>query len=185
MYRVLLLTIFLLFSCSSVTEDDPIEIIEVDYGEYMFPMSCVWDDGIPDGINESGTVVFCYKHNVRSEIIDADFFVVSLEYPEHADERVRICGENLNLYSGHSLYDSLLPALTNDTYGCVNAFDRIKNDEFDWFWHDEERVLEFLWSPEENPPLNMYLIIEPPEFGTSLYVEGYASTGAIYLKKDP
>ena len=182
MYRVLLLTIFLLFSCSSVTEDS---LPEIDYGDYMFSMSCIWDDGTPDNINESGTVIYCYKHNITSEIIEADFFALSLEYPEHADERVRICGENLNLYSGHSLYDSLLPVLTNDTYGCVNAFDRIKNDEFDWFWHDEERVLEFIWRPEENPPLNMYLVAEPPEFGTPLYIEGYASTGVIYLKKDP
>jgi len=77
-----------------VTEES---LPEIDYGDYMFSMSCIWDDGTPDDINESGTVIYCYKHDITSEIIEADFFSLSIQYPNNADERIKICGENLNL----------------------------------------------------------------------------------------
>ena len=179
MYRLLVL-IFLLSACS-LTEEDPTQI---DYGEYMFPMSCLWDDGNPNSSNDSGTIVYCYAHDITSEIIEADFFSLSVQYPENADERVKVCGENLNLYSGHSLYDSILPIITNNQFGCINAFDRIKNDEFDWFWYNKERILEFQWRPENNLPLEMYLVVEEPEYGQDTYINGYSSKAVIYLKKE-
>ena len=180
MYRLLIL-VLLLSSCSPAPiEDEPPQI---NYGDYMFPMFCIWDDGSPDGINITGTVVYCANHNISSEIIDADFFSLSIQYPESADERVKVCGENLNLYSGYSLYDNILPIITNEQIGCVDIFDRIKNDEFDWFWHEEERVLEFKWRPENNLPLDMYLVIEEPEYGMSTYSNGYSSESIVYLLK--
>ena len=151
----------------------------------MFPMTCIWGDGSPDESNTTGTIVYCFAHDISSEIIEADFFSLSVQYPEDEDERVSVCGKNLYLYSGHSLYDSVLPIITNDQFGCIKAFDRIKNDEFDWFWYETERVLEFKWRPENNPPLDMYLVIEEPEYGLDTYSNGYSSDSAIYLSKEP
>ena len=133
MYRLLIL-IFLLSSCSltPVEEEPP----QINYGEYMFPMTCIWGDGSPDESNITGTIVWCFAHDISSEIIEADFFSLSVQYPEDEDERISVCGKNLYLYSGHSLYDSVLPIITNDQFGCIKAFDRIKNDEFDWFWYE-------------------------------------------------
>jgi hypothetical protein len=128
--RFLLLIPILLLSCTLQSDE---ELTEVDYGQQMFEMRCF---------------------NISSEIIEADFFSLAVQYPENLEERVRICGENMNLYSGHDLYDNLLPALTDGKYGCINAFDEVKNNEFDWYWHEEERVLEFNWVPEQSPPLD-------------------------------
>jgi hypothetical protein len=178
--RFLLLIPILLLSCTLQSDE---ELTEVDYGQQMFEMRCAWDDGTNDPI--VGTVVYCYSFNISSEIIEADFFSLAVQYPENLEERVRICGENMNLYSGHDLYDNLLPALTDGKYGCINAFDEVKNNEFEWYWHEEERVLEFNWVPEQSPPLDMFLVIDEPIYGVSPYTDGYSSQAAIYLKKDP
>lgn len=183
MYRVLISLLPLLISCSSVSENLPSP--EIDYGDHMFQMDCIWDNGFSNDIDDLGTVVYCYGFSISSEIIEADFFSLAVQYPENLEERVRVCGENMHLYSGHDLYDGLLSALTNNQYGCINAFDGTKNDEFDWYWFDEERILEFNWRPEDKDSLDMFLVIEEPKYGTYLYLNGYASTAAIYLKKNP
>ena len=53
-----------------------------------------------------------------------------------------------------------------------------------WFWYNEERVLEFKWKPENNPSLDMYLVVEEPEYGQDTYINGYSSKAVIYLKKE-
>ena len=181
MYRVLLALTFFLFSCSVLPEESP--PVEVDYGAHMFELQCTWPSlEVPPAPTDS--IFYCWANDVFSDIIDATHVSLKLQIPEHQDERVRICGENLFLYSGHSLYDNLLPSLTNQTYACVNAYDQIKNNEFDWYWHDEERTLEFNWRPEHNPPVDMFLIIDEPIYGLPTYINGYSSRGVIYLKKD-
>ena len=181
-YKLLLIVSLLLPSCISTQETPP---VEVDYGERMFELQCTWPslDQKEEPAPEN-SIFYCWAEDVSSDIIDATFFSLALQLPEHLDERVRICGEDLFLYSGHSLYDNLLPSLTNQTYACLNAFDEIKNNEFDWYWHEEERVLEFNWVPEQNPPLDMYLVIDEPVYGLPAYTNGYSSKAVIYLKKD-
>ena len=181
-YKLLLIVSLLLPSCISTQETPP---VEVDYGERMFELQCTWPSlGQKGEPAPENSIFYCWAEDVSSDIIDATFFSLALQLPEHSDERVRICGEDLFLYSGHSLYDNLLPSLTNQTYACLNAFDEIKNNEFDWYWHEEERVLEFNWVPEQNPPLDMYLVIDEPVYGLSVYTNGYSSKAVIYLKKD-
>ena len=180
--RLLILLSLLLSSCVSTQQEAPVEI---DYGERMFELDCSWPSmNWEEGADPLNNIFYCWAEEVSSDIIDATFFSLALQLPEHLDERVRICGEDLFLYSGHSLYDNLLPSLTNQSYACLNAFDEIKNNEFDWYWHEEERVLEFNWVPEQNPPLDMYLVIDEPVYGLPAYTNGYSSKAVIYLKKD-
>ena len=185
MYRVLFTLTFFLFSCSDLPEDPELPV-EISYGDHMFELQCTWPSLGQTEVQapSEGSVFYCWANDVFSDIIDATHVSLALQYPEHQDERVRICGENLFLYSGHSLYDNLLPSLTNQTYACVNAYDQIKNNEFDWYWYDEERTLEFNWRPEHNPPVDMFLIIDEPIYGLPTYINGYSSRGVIYLKKD-
>ncbi len=183
MYRVLFTLTFFLFSCSDLPED-PEPPVEVSYGDRMFDLQCTWPSlNFEEGTATSDSVFYCWAEDVSSDIIDATYVSLALQIPEHLDERIRICGENLYLYSGHSLYDNLLPSLTNQTYACVNAYDQIKNNEFDWYWHEEERMLEFNWRPEQNPPVDMFLVIDEPAYGLPAYINGYSSKGVIYLKK--
>ena len=183
MYRVLFTLTLFLFSCS-VLPEDPEPAVNDGYGDYMFDMSCLWGTGYPDSQNTLGIVVYCFGRDISSEIVVADYFSLSVEYPNGADERVRVCGENVALYSGHSLYDNLLPALTDNRNGCVNVFDPVKNNEFDWFWYEEERLLEFRWRPETNPAVDMYLVIDEPEYGGLPTMSNrYNSNSGVYLKK--
>ena len=48
----------------------------------------------------------------------------------------------------------------------------------------KERGLEFKWKPENNPSLDMYLVVEEPEYGQDTYINGYSSKAVIYLKKE-
>ena len=183
MYRVFFTLIFFLFSCTVVSED-PEPVADTDYGDYMFDMSCLWGTGYPDSENTLGIVVYCFARNISSEIVVADYFSLSVEYPNGEEGRVRVCGENVALYSGHAMYDNLLPALTNNRNGCINVFDAVKNNEFDWYWYEEERLLVFSWRPESNPPLDMFLVIDSPEYGGLPTMSNrYNSNSGVYLKK--
>lgn len=185
MYRVLFILTFFLFSCSNLPED-PEPPVEVSYGERMFDMQCTWPSlNFEEGTATSDGVFYCWAEDISSEIIDAMYFSLALLLPGHQDERVRACGENLFLYSGHSLYDHLFSSLTNQTYACIDAYDQIKNDELDWHWHDEERTLEFNWRPEQNSPVDMFLVIDEPIYGLPNYTNGYSSKGVVYLKRNP
>ena len=183
MYRVLFTLTFFLFSCSDLPED-PEPPVEVSYGDRMFDLQCTWPSlNFEEGTATSDSVFYCWAEDVSSDIIDATYVSLALQIPEHLDERIRICGENLYLYSGHSLYDNLLPSLTNQTYACVNAYDQIKNNEFDWSWPEKERMLEFIWRPEKTPPVDMFLVIDEPAYGLPAYINDYSTKGVIYLKK--
>ena len=94
---------------------------------------------------------------------------------------------NPNAWHSKTLKEKMINVLNQSFIAkdfCLNAFDEIKNNEFDWYWHEEERVLEFNWVPEQNPPLDMYLVIDEPVYGLPVYTNGYSSKAVIYLKKD-
>ena len=89
-----------------------------------------------------------------------------------------ICGRNIELNTGHPIHDTMIPAMTEYTYSCINSYERSLGDEFDWIWEEDTNTLQLIWRPEDDLDKVLTLFVperidSPRVLGSVYYKTGY------------
>tara|TARA_R110002020_G_scaffold394715_1_gene604708 strand:+ start:8013 stop:8528 length:516 start_codon:yes stop_codon:yes gene_type:complete len=169
MYR-LLIALILLISCSSnLTEED---VRQQEYGELYATMDCWWSSQP----NLAPSLFWCTE-TLETELISGYVSVAVLEDLD-GEEMFSICGKNVTLNSGVSIYDNLVASMTEYTYDCFEAYERNLGNEFDWIWDLPTSTLQLIWRPNDEPDkvLTIYVpekVDSPRVLGSVYYKTGY------------
>ena len=153
MYRVYLTTVLILLTgCLS---DCPTEL-PLDYGEAYSEIDCAWVN--PEAAGRSA-VWRCFEE-LETELLSG-FVFLELENPES----LYLCGTDLILNTGVTVYDNLISLLTEGRYDCLHLVeDKNLGNSFDWTWNDTTNVLQFIWRPDEDPEKILTLVIADAEY---------------------
>jgi len=167
MYKIIVLLIVLLSSCSNnVTEED---IRQEEYGELYATMDCWWSSQ-----QAIASTIFWCADTLKTEFISG---YVSLAIIEDLDgvEFFSICGREIVLNSGHALHDNLIASMTQYTYDCYESYERKLGNEFDWIWDVPTSTLQLIWRPEDD--LDKVLTVFVPK-----QVDSPRVLGSVYYK---
>ena len=170
MYKIIVLLIVLLSSCSNnVTEED---IRQEEYGELYATMDCWWSSQ-----ELIASTIFWCADNLETELISG---YVSLAVIQDLDgvEFFSICGRGIILNPGHALHDNLIAAMTEHTYDCYESYERKLGNEFDWIWDEPTSTLQLIWRPEDelDKVLTVFVpkqVDSPRVLGSVYYKTGY------------
>jgi hypothetical protein len=166
-YRLLLLLLFVLSSCSNnITEED---IRQEEYGDLYATMDCWWSSQ-----ELIASTIFWCADTLETELISG---YVSLAIIQDLDgvEFFSICGRGITLNSGHLLHDNLIAAMTEHTYDCYESYERKLGNEFDWIWDEPTSTLQLIWRPEDD--LDKVLTVFVPE-----QIDSPRVLGSVYYK---
>jgi len=166
----LLIVLLLLYSCNNqLTEED---VRQEEYGELYATMNCWWSSQP----NLSPALFWCTE-TLDTELISG---YVSLAILEDLDgeEMFSICGKNVTLNSGVSIYDNIIALMTEDTYDCLQSYERNLGNEFDWIWDNPTNTLQLIWRPTNDVDKVLTLFIpekvdSPRVLGSVYYKTGY------------
>jgi hypothetical protein len=148
----LAIIILLISACS----DDCIAPTPHDYGDPYAEIDCAWVD--PDV--EIRTAVWRCFEDLQTEILSG-FVFLELENLES----LYLCGTDLILNTGVTVYDNLIGLLTEGRYNCLHLVeDKNLGNSFDWTWNDTTNVLQFIWRPDEDPEKILTLVIADAEY---------------------
>ena len=164
----LLILLLLLCSCSNtLTEED---IRQQEYGDLYFTMNCWWGSQ-----STFGPIIVACSEEVSTELISG-FVSFAMEKDLENREFLSICGRNIELNTGYTLHDNLIPPLT-EYYNCFDSYENELGNGFDWLWDERERILQIIWRPGNDPDKVLTLFVDPP--GDNIQVSGrvYYKTG--------
>ena len=170
MYRLLLLLLFVLSSCSNnITEED---IRQEEYGDLYATMDCWWSSQ-----ELLASTIFWCADTLETELISGYVSLAVIQDLEGVDF-LSICGRGITLNSGHALHDILIAAMTEHTYDCYESYERKLGNEFDWIWDEPTSTLQLIWRPEDDldKVLTVFIpkqIDSPRVLGTVYYKTGY------------
>ena len=140
------INLLLFSSCAPVTlPDSPTG----NYGDLYFTLECVWRT------HDDGRSLWWCSGDVETDLMVGYFAVELLE-----DGRLAFCGDRLTLYTGHSLHDNLVTALTQNQFTCIYDEEKELGNEFAWLRFKEERMLQIIWRPDDAPHKQLTLIID-------------------------
>ena len=127
-----------------------------DYGVPYFEVDCTWIDPRTPGRE---TVWRCFE-DVETEVLSG-FIFLELENPQS----LYLCGTDLVLNTGVTVYDNLIGLLTKDNHNCLHLQeDRNLGNSFDWTWDTQSNTLQFIWRPEDEPHKILTLIIDDAKY---------------------
>ena len=130
---------------------------EVDnYGDPYAEINCAWVDPEAPG---RLAVWRCFEE-LQTELLSG-FIFLELENPQS----LYLCGTDLILTSGVTVYDNLIGLLTEGRYNCIHLTEDTKpGNSFDWTWDDVDNILQFIWRPDDEPHKALTLIIEEADY---------------------
>ena len=137
------------------TAEDNSDII-AEYGEPYFTMTCWWHSQA----NFAPSIWHC-SDMVESDLISG-YISLAVEEDLNSERFLSICGRDIELNSGHSLHDLVIPALTENNYNCIDTYERDLGDEFDWLWDEEARTLQLIWRGDDGATKILTLLIDLP-----------------------
>ena len=169
MYRLLILLMFLC-SCSNNLTKEEVRIQE--YGELYFTMDCWWSNQ-----ELLAPTLFHCSGQVSTPLISG-YISLAIEEDLGGERFFSICGRNIELNTGHPIHDTMIPAMTEYTYSCINSYERSLGDEFDWIWEEDTNTLQLIWRPEDDLDKVLTLFVperidSPRVLGSVYYKTGY------------
>jgi len=157
-------------TCGNQLTEEDIRIQE--YGELYFTMNCWWSNQ-----ELIAPTLFHCSETVATELISG-YISLAIEEDLNGEKFFSICGRNIMLNSGHHLHDTIIPALTEHNYNCINSYERNLGDEFDWVWEDTHNMLQIIWRPKDEKDKVLTLFVDEKEdshyvLGSVYYKTGY------------
>ena len=168
MYRLLILLMFLC-SCSNNLTKEEVRIQE--YGELYFTMDCWWSNQ-----ELLAPTIFQCSETVATDLISG-YISLAVEEDLNGEEFFSICGKNIVLNTGHHIHDTLIPAMTEYVYNCIDSYERNLGDEFDWIWDNQANILQIIWRPENDMDKVLTLFIEERADSSRVLGSVYYKTG--------
>ena len=151
MYKVCL-AIVLLFLGGCLDECPPPETEIDNYGDPYAEIDCSW-------VNPEATsrpAIWRCGGDLETEILSGSVFL-ELENPRS----LYLCGTDLRLNSGVTVYDNLIGFLTEGRFNCLHLEeDKNLGNSFDWIWNGTANILQFIWRPDEEPQKILTLAVE-------------------------
>ena len=95
----------------------------------------------------------------------------------NGEEFFSICGKNIVLNTGHHIHDTLIPAMTEYVYSCIDSYERNLGDEFDWIWDNQANILKIIWRPENDMDKVLTIFIEERADSSRVLGSVYYKTG--------
>ncbi len=166
----ILIVLILLCSCSNNLTEEDIRIR--DYGELYATMDCWWSSQ-----ELISPALFWCTENLETQLISG-YVSIAIEQDLSGEQFLSICGRDVTLNSGVTIYDNLVAILTEYTYDCIDSYERNLGNEFDWIWDDPTNTLQLIWRPTDDLDKVLTLFVpekkdSPRVLGSVYYKTGY------------
>jgi len=132
-------------------------------------MDCWWSSQE----NFAPTIFWCTE-TVETELISG-YISLAIQNDLVYEEYFSICGRDVILNTGHAVHDNTVVFLTQDSYNCIDSYERELGNEFDWLWDKDDRSLQLIWRPIGETHKVLTLFIEEQ-------FDSPAVTGRVYYK---